>query len=86
MNTLAVYDVPQRETRRRLEDVLRAHGFVWLCHNARWSPARNAGDANLVRAVRARLRGRAYRLLLLEVSQASRAGARWLVNLPERNA
>lgn len=78
VNTLALYDVPHRAVRQRLEALLRAHGFVWLFPHARWSSRPLATHGHLVRRVRSRLAGDTYRLVLIEVSAKNRKEARWL--------
>jgi len=78
VNTLALYDVPKRATRVRLETVLRAHGFVWLFPHARWSSRPLTEHTRLVRHVRSRLSGETYRIVFLEIPARNRLEARWL--------
>lgn len=82
VNTLALYDVPRRANRLRLEALLRAHGFVWLFPNARWSSRPLATHGSLVRRVRSRLAGDTYRLVFLEIPARNRTEARWLTAAP----
>ena len=82
VNTLALYDVPKRVTRQRLEALLRADGFVWLFPHARWSSRPLSAHDRLVRRVRSRLVGEAYRLVFLEISARNRTEARWLTAAP----
>lgn len=85
VNTLALYDVPKRVTRQRLEALLRARGFVWLFPYARWSSRPLAAHDRLVRRVRARLAGETYRIVFLELSARHRKEARWLIVAPMEN-
>jgi len=78
VNTLVLYDAPQRAVRQRLEALLRANGFVWLFPYARWSSRPLATHGQLVRRVRSRLAGDTYRLVFIEVSAQHRREARWL--------
>lgn len=82
MNTLAIYDVPKRAPRMRLETLLRAHGFVWLFPHARWSSKPFDIHDRLVRQVRSRLSGETYRIVLLEIPARTRMEARWLTAAP----
>lgn len=82
VNTLALYDVPKRVTRQRLEGVLRAHGFVWLFPNVRWSSQPLAVHEHILRQVKSRLAGETYRLVFLEISARNRMEARWLTAAP----
>ena len=82
VNTLVLYDVPQRATRDRLESLLRAHGFIWLFPHARWCSKPLAAHAGLPGRVRSRLSGRAYRILVLEIGDRHRREARWLTADP----
>ena len=82
MNTLALYDVPRQVPRRRLEALLRAQGFVWLFPSARWSSKPLLAHKHLAKRIRARLAGETYRIVLLEMSGASRMEARWLTAAP----
>lgn len=82
VNTLALYDVPRRAARQRLESLLRAHGFVWLFTYARWSSGTLAGHDRLVRRVRSRLVGETYRVVFIEIAARNRTEARWLTAAP----
>jgi hypothetical protein len=86
VNTLAVYDVPIRADRQRLESLLRANGFVWLFPHARWSSRGLAEHTGLARVIRSRLAGRAYRVVLIEFTPRARTRARWLAGLPPEEA
>lgn len=82
VNTLVLYDTPRKTTRRRLEVLLRAHGFVWLFPHARWSARPLTAHHGLARRVRSRMAGESYRLVLLEIPARSRLAARWLSAAP----
>jgi hypothetical protein len=82
VNTLVLYDVPDRKTRLRLESLLRANGFAYLFPYARWSPRAMRHHHSLGRAIRCRLRGGSYRIVFLEISDSSRTGALWLSEYP----
>lgn len=78
VNTLVMYDVPDRQNRQRLESLLRGGGFAYLFPYARWSPAPMSRHCALARAIRARLHGGTYRMVFIEVNGASRTGATWV--------
>lgn len=82
MNTLALYDVPRRAARLRFESLLRAHGFVWLFPNVRWSSQPIDEHSRLLRHVRGRLRGETYRVVFMEIQARHRMEARWLTAAP----
>jgi hypothetical protein len=78
VNTLILYDLPHRRDRARLESLLRERGFVWLFPHARWSAKGLNEHSGLSRAIRARLRHAAYRILIVQIPSRHRIAARWL--------
>lgn len=78
VNTLVIFDVPHRVARQRLDALLRAHGFIWLFPYARWSSRPLAAHDGLLRRVRSRLRGEAFRMVFIETDADNRTSARWL--------
>lgn len=82
VNTVALFDVPKRPSRQRLEALLRAHGFLWLFPNARWSSKPLVAHDRLFRQVRSRLAGETYRIVFLEITARNRREARWLTAAP----
>lgn len=84
VNTLVLYDVARRRGRQRLDRLLRLHGFVWLFPHTRWSRQPMNDHGTLVRAIRARLSGDAYRIVFIEITQQSRQEARWMMASAQR--
>ncbi len=82
VNTLALFDVPKRHARQRLESLLRRHQFVFLFPYARWSSKPLRAHEDLVRQVRSRLAGETYRIVFLEITARNRREARWLTAAP----
>ena len=78
VNTLALYDIPHRSSRLRLESLLRAAGFMWLFPYARWSSSPLAQHERLLRRVRSRFKGEMYRMVFIEITADRRTGALWL--------
>lgn len=79
VNTLVLYDVARRPGRQRLDRLLQLHGFAWLFPHARWSRQPMDDHGKLIRAIRARLSGDAYRIVFIEITQQSRQEARWMM-------
>lgn len=78
-----LFDAPHERTRRRIDAMLRAHGYLWVFANARWSPSSRATHKWLLRRLRARLRGQSYRLLFVEISGRASVDTRWLTAISE---
>ncbi len=85
VSTLILYDAGKRAVRERIESVLRAHGCMWLFPAARWSTAPLTAHGHLVRQLRARLRGETYRVVMIDMPEASRREARWVAAAPTQS-
>lgn len=78
MNTLVLFDIARRDSRQKLESLLRGAGFVWVFPFARWSSLPLAAHLSLITRVRARLRDQPYRIVFIEVTADHRRSARWV--------
>ncbi len=78
VNTIALFDVPSKVDRRRLESLLRQHEFVWLFPFGRWSSKPLSRHRSLVRAIRRSLDNTPYRVLLIEMKESERMNGIWL--------
>jgi len=81
---VVLYDVARAALRRRLEGVLRARGFTRLFPNAMWGERNNPDRSGLERAIRSRLRGEAYGVLLLRITPHQQEEAIWLLGAGRR--
>lgn len=80
VKTIVLFDAPKTEARHMLESVLRANGYAWLLVNARWSPSKASTNKRLVRQLRSRLAGYAYRVLIVEVRGRMAPDVRWVTS------
>jgi hypothetical protein len=78
VRTLVFYDVAGREARMRLEHLLSAAGFTHLVPGVRRSPRPLAQHRGLSAGIRRRLRGAAYRVLLVDLRARSITRSVWL--------
>lgn len=74
---LVIYDIAKQPSRQRVERVLREASFIFLFRNARWTN-RPQDIGALRRRLMAQLHRQAFRVLIIEMPQRSRDGARWL--------
>lgn len=83
VRSLALFDAPHERTRRRIDAVLHAHGYVWLFVNARWSRSARRSHKSLLRLLRARLAGESYRVLFIDIRGRTAVDAHWVTALPK---
>lgn len=80
VKTLVLFDAPHAAARQALEAVLRAHGFLWLFPNARWSASGGSASQQLIRQIRRRLANHVYRILIIELRGRAAPGVQWVTS------
>ena len=72
-----IYDIAKTDARRKVEQLLRKAGFIYLFRNTRWSD--HATDhAALARRIAAAARGHDFRILMFVIPRRAADDAKWI--------